>query len=341
MKKTCLIGTTLVSMLSWSSLVLAKDGAQQQTAKKGTSLADLKAICKNAEGNMQIQPFTSTFTCKEVRTFWNKVGIQKFPLANHSGVDIKAMIKDGAHQSDWESLPGHSEGQWGQCDVLEKIQATARYTVTFHSCAELEEVTTESEYCAKKLSTTWSECDKEQIEGMGFGTFVAPTAGQCEYVHLNIVKKCTDGEVIAPSKPQCQQQQQQQQQQCQQQQGQQQQQQCAVQAQQQAQQCAADDVSFTEFDLGGDIRDVVISKEGGLFHHKHHKAVVVTDVAPGGLLSILGLHKGDVVERINSHRTRNVNDFMIRIQEAKAKGNAKMEVRPADSSSFKKRTVSL
>ena len=61
-------------------------------------------------------------------------------------------------------------------------QATARDAMTFTSCAELEAVTTEEQYCKKLLEPKWLECDKEMADSSFRSD--SSRSGACEFVHV-------------------------------------------------------------------------------------------------------------------------------------------------------------
>jgi len=334
MKRKAILGTVLLSAFAMDSFANPAQQRQQQPQQQqpqqqrsSASLARMQEICRDMMNNPQMKDFENEFWCDETRTNWNKVGVQKYPLLNESGVSFKALMKDDRLESDWMHLPGFSEKQWGQCDVIEKFQATARFATKL-TCDQLLAITSEQAFCAEQLEPVWAQCDAEQQDAMAAGgRFMAPRNGACEYTDLNMVRKCVDGDVAVPQKQHCQQQQQQ----------------CAAQAQtcsvdqspaqcqQQQQQCqqqvAMCDAGFgvSEFELGADVRVVTVDRCG---IHKHHKAVEIsTDCLPGGMLESLGLGKGDVISTINSHRTRTEGDFVKFLAKAKHKGHARIEFR--------------
>ena len=335
MSKKCLLGTVLLSMSAWATLGFAdqhqhpRHQQQQQQQGEYVTLAEAKEICHKNEHNRQIKQFKTTYVCKQEREFWTHKGNVTFPLPNDSGVVMKAIIKD-THESEWVRVPKSEKPQEGSCPVLEKWLAKAHFTQTIHSCAELDEIDTEEAYCARMLKDTWDSCDREQVIAMETGVFVAPIAGSCEYVDLKIEKRCREGEVLPPSKPHCQQQQQQcqqQQQQCQDSEPadtcQQQQQQC----QQQVQQCQVDvGTPVSEFAIGGKVEDYKanIAK----------KCVKIINVEDGGLLSQMKVNAGDVVSSINGHRVHNIKEFRAQAKAAKAKGYVIVEARRKGTKDF-------
>jgi hypothetical protein len=323
MRKKCLLGSVLFSVSIWTSVGLAGDAAQQQhqhrQKKTGWTLEDLKRKCAESEGNSQILPFDSHFECSEARTFWAPVGVQRFALENEARVRFKGVIKDGDHASKWYDVPGNVDGQWGTCDVVEKIRATLKYSVVIHSCADLNKVVSEQSFCAAKLEEGWQECNKEQADAIAKGPFEAPAAARCLYEKTGVVKSCGDGEVHRPHQ-QCQRQQQQVPQQQGQHQGQHQ-----GQTQKPQQSCLVEEAMVSEFELGADVKAIPVKKSA---MHNHHLVILVnSEVRPGGMLAALGLKKGDVISTVNRRRTRNVEEFLKYIAKAKAEGKAQIEYR--------------
>lgn len=324
----------LFSILASSAIFAgsAIAGNSQQTSSFLT-LEELKAKCHERENHSQADSFTSTFTCQEDKTFWVQNGIRHFGLENRSEVKIKALIKDGAHETEWWSVPGQAECVQGACPVFDQWKSTARYTVTFRSCAELDAVKTEHEFCQAQLRSVWDECDAEVEQALTFSPFQAPAKGLCQYENLNVTKSCVDADTAQQS--QCQQEPTQ----CvkfdQSQQGSQQDnnQQQDDQASQQDSCDSANNARISEYELGAEIKVTRVNR--GFFHHRHDVVLINSDVQVGGMLHKLGLQKGDAVSMIDGRRTRNERDFLKALARAKAKGEIRMEVRSSVDGKFR------
>jgi len=168
----------------------------------GLSLQELRARCHQFEADRQIMPFVSTYTCGEERTFWVKTGERPIPLPNDSAVHIRVQMKDGCHDTDWWTIPVPVQDNVGSCDVVEQWRASARTTLTFHSCAELDEIASlgEDEYCKARLQPVWDECDAERGQQPFGGTSSSSSqqplqgpAGACEYAPTGLVRGCEPG----------------------------------------------------------------------------------------------------------------------------------------------------
>jgi hypothetical protein len=156
------------------------------------NLRELQAICHQYESNDQYLPFTSQFSCSEDRTFWVKKGTQPLPLPNGSEIRIKALIKGNQHQTDWWSIPGRYNDQATSCDLYEQVRGTARMAVTIRSCAELDQIVSEEEFCKGLLMPVWDGCAGD----MASGTIGDGHVGNCEYAPTGLVKGCN---VAAPA----------------------------------------------------------------------------------------------------------------------------------------------
>lgn len=169
------------------------------------TLDELRHRCHELESNGQILPFTSNFTCSEERTFWVKKGEQEILLPNSSEIRIRAQIKDGAHDCDWWGIDVPVHEQYGRCDILEQWKATARMTVTLRSCAELDEIANEQEFCKYRLQPVWDECDADRTQQQ-FGSSSSSSSsfqnhvGACEYIPTGLVKGC-QGQPVPPHGP--------------------------------------------------------------------------------------------------------------------------------------------
>jgi len=326
MRKKNILGTVLLSMFAWQSY--AHEGAQGQrqqqqqrgpSAKQYRTLQELKDTCWSFRNNRQIKAFLNSFDCLEEREFWVEVGTQRFPLINRSSISFKALIKDGKHQSEWVALPGHAPEAWGTCPVLKKYVATAHHSVTINSCDELDAIRSEDEHCSLALADTWNACEMEQSAAqVADGNMIFPMNSACQYTATNVTMSCTDGDVL-PSKPQCQQQQQQAP--------------CQGTAQQCQHQMAQCDVVLDEpchlNEAGASVREVDFKKSK---FHPHHRAVVITSVpVEGSWLARLGLTEGDIVEKINHDRIRTEKDFYKHLSKATVEGRIRVRYLPFDN----------
>ena len=321
MQKRCLLGTVIFSMSAWATVGLSRDVVQQQHQqhhpRSFSSLDELKRKCSEAESNTQIQPFLSTFECSAQETFWAPAGTKRFRLPNVADISFMALMKDGRHQSKWSDVPGESHDEWGFCGVYEQFSASLSHAVTLHSCAELNQITDEHTYCAEKLAASWDECHQEQADAIAKGHFEIPAASRCTYEKTGNVRSCT-GDDYQPA------------QQCRQQQHQGPVAQAPVQVgrHHQHQQCVDVEPMVSEFEVGADIAPITVK-----YSHLHgsHKSILInSEVREGGMLAAIGLVQGDVVARINSRRTRSVDDFLKLLAKAKASGKVRIEYRNTD-----------
>ena len=70
---------------------------------------------------------------------------------NESNVPVKAMMKSDQHQSEWFDVTVESAPQSTQCSEMEQWKATARFTVTLNSCAELDAISSETDFVNKNF----------------------------------------------------------------------------------------------------------------------------------------------------------------------------------------------
>lgn len=177
-----------------SSLLFTAAHAHSQVL----TLEELRIRCHDMAGNSQIMPFNTTFTCSEERTFWVKTGEQPIPLPNGSEILIRAQIKDGMHGTEWWSIPVESAPQVGRCEAFEQWRSIARTAVTVTSCAAIDEIINEAEYCKQALFQVWNDCDAERAQFMDQGAPFAGVGGACEYAPTGVVKGCVPQVPVEP-----------------------------------------------------------------------------------------------------------------------------------------------
>lgn len=284
------------------------------------SLESLKQKCLNQEQSEQAYPFESSFTCKTTKTFWKKSGVKQYVLENDANIRIRAQIKDGKHGSEWSTLPGDTTNQAGTCDIMEKWTTTAEVTKVFHSCAELEAVVNEEEYCKQVLEPVWKECDEERQDQTANSKLQADQDGKtlCTYQATGITKSCTEDEQTKPQ-PICQ--------------GDSSSSSnsnsnsddSSSSGEEAVQSCYVDLPSneISEYEIGAELTVTTVNR--GLFHGSHKVILVDGEVQKGGMLDQLGLKQGDIISRVNSKRTKDLNQFVVQITKAKAEGIARVQ----------------
>jgi hypothetical protein len=342
MKKN-ILGTVLLSMISWEGFAHPDQSQQQQRSpqqqgREIVSFEELKEICWRNKNNPQTLEFTSSFDCRSSRTGSEVTGLRRFPLPNGELVFGEVSMKDGAFRSKREIYPFPMETQWGSCPIETRYRETASVTVTLHSCEELDAMGTQEDYCDRLLAPIWADCDAEKAASFAGGFFTVPADGQCVYEVLDS-RDCGLGEVV--SRPNCQRQQQQCQRdqspaQCQAQQQSCQDQiqdqscakdqtpaQCQAQQQQQIQdqhQCTLDVPCVKANELGARLEVIRVRKEG--LHLGHHAVAIVSEPAEGGLLHAMHFLQGDAILKINGERSNSIENFKNGLSKARASHKA-------------------
>ena len=311
------------------------------------SLQQLKEKCRQSEENTQMAPFTSSFNCSQGVSFYRKVGEDQVNFSSENKLTVRASIKGDKHQTGWIALPTVTSCNSVDCPVYEQWNATARYTVTIKSCSELENITTEQLYCEQALEPVWAECQRE----MNDNTFDMSQGGQCEYSNLGVRKSCmplqqepkqevevesssssssssSSHEVVATSSHssshsssdvmdgKCQK--------------------GKVEAESHSSSLSSSS-DLTDHLLGGaNFDEETVDK--GKMHHSHKVVTLTSNPSCGSLLAKLGLSEGCQVSKINSRRTKSVDDLIEALDKASKRPKIVVEYRKNAEESFIKET---
>ncbi len=281
------------------------------------NLQQLQAKCHEMESNDQYLPFTSQFTCSEERTFWVKKGSKPLPLANGSQVKIKALIKGNQHQTDWWTIPGKSEDQATSCDMFEQVRGIARSTRTIKSCAELDVIGSEQEYCKGLLLPVWDDCARD----MSSGNIREGHLGACEYIPTGVVRGCkvepgtsttsttsttsvpdtttSTTKVKAPSVPE----------------------ESTTSSTSAAGVAIAQPLPETAHlaSLGASVKAVKV--KGGMFS-QHHMVQLESNPEANSMLAKLNLQSGDIIAKVNGKKVHSQEELLRELRAARSKNSA-------------------
>jgi hypothetical protein len=298
-------------LASASSILAGVALAQPQVL----SLGELQRRCHEMESNDQILPFTSQFTCSEERTFWVHRGSKVIPLPNGAEVKIKALIKGNQHQTDWWTIPGHSQDQATSCDMYEQVRGIARIATTLKSCAELDGIVSEAEFCKGLLMRVWDDCAGD----MSSGNIKEGHKGACEYIPTGVIRGCaveepttsTSGTSVSTTSGTSESS-------------------TTVSAHVPSETTPSTTSSATSSSfvppepvapvapcfLGAQV--AVVKGKDGMFNHR--MVQLQDEPQKGSMLSKLGLHKGDVIAKVNGERVQNQEELDRALKAGRTKG---------------------
>lgn len=310
-----------LSALSLSAVAGNKGAQQQQQQMNGLTLQQVIAMCRTSEANEQIQPFKSGFTCNYNETMFVPVGTKSFTLENEGGLWAEAMIKEGMYRTELVPLPYQPTHQNGVCTVLEEWSRDVTVDVTFSGCAELEKIADHAAYCKAKAEDKLVESNHE-VQDAKQQTPFAPVNGAGSYSKTGTVLSCNvDGPVQALPEDGGS---------------------CGTKTagQQESQddivelpvldddgltfQDASDQFSVTEqVDYDQQRMGTTVSVKHvpnwdflNVLHSRRTHPVVQLDQTPdqSSWLDQAGLHKGDLIRRVNRERVRTAKDLKLKLK---------------------------
>ena len=326
--KTSIVSLFAISFSAASFASTVQQGGQRQQQQMpqddGTSLEDIQQRCEELSSNDQIKPFSAYIRCSETREFLVPAGKQCFDIPRKGKIKIKALIKSGKHQSDWQVIPDMLSSRRGECPVYRKWQKTA-YRKVAVTCDEIQGIESEAAFCSDLLSDVWASCNADQDQAMLGAPFQVQNASQCEWTPTDEVMGCGGTPCGGNEGPT---QQEQQQEQCSETSSSSADTSCSSSSSSSCDEGATESgqgktsqvsqVPAGPWDLGAEIEKVKCDRKVIRFITSHPSVARVKSVpAQGSLLQQIGIQQGDAIYAVNGKRVKGEKSLHTQLKKAK------------------------